>query len=84
VARNGRTGLGLVMGLHAIGVFHAPDALFMLVLLVSHSMPTAMQLGTVATLRKSGEAEVSALLFWQYMSCLVTLPLALTLQRHLL
>lgn len=72
------------MGLHAIGVFHAPDPLFMLVLLVSHSMPTAMQLGTVATLRKSGEAEVSALLFWHFFACLVTLPIALAVQRDLL
>eukprot|EP00884_Botryococcus_braunii_P000591 jgi/Botrbrau1/10532/Bobra.7_1s0013.1 len=71
-------GMALVLFLEWVGIFKAPDPLFHVVLMMVHGMPTAIQLNTVATLRKSGEAEVSTLLFWQYMACLVTMPLMLS------
>lgn len=67
----------MVVLLERMGVFRPPNPLFRAVLMMSHGMPTAIQLNTVATLRKSAEAEVSSLLFWQYMACLVSLPVFL-------
>lgn len=55
----------------------------MLVLLLGHSTPTAVNVQTLATLHRNGEAEISALLFWQYLGAVATLPLLLTLYFHL-
>lgn len=63
------------MAMLKMGLFTAPDPLFLLVLLLCHAPPTAMNLQTVATLNQNGEEEMSALLCWQYLAALVTLPL---------
>ena len=70
-------GTGIVMSLLAAGAFRVPagDPLFLFVLLLSHSTPTAMNLQTVATLNQNGEEEMSCLLCWQYLASLITLPL---------
>ncbi len=61
-----------------------PNALFTLVLLLGHSTPTAINVQTLATLHQNGEQEVSALLFWQYVGAIFTLPLLLTFFFHVL
>ena len=49
-----------------------------------HATPTAVNVQTIATLQQNGEAEVSCILFWQYMGSIVTLPLLLLLFFQLL
>ena len=72
----------LVLGLIRAGVVVPPNALFTLVLLLGHSTPTAINVQTLATLHQNGEQAVSALLFWQYMGAILTLPLLLTFFFH--
>jgi hypothetical protein len=43
----------------------APDRMFLLVMLIQNSVPTALNLHTLATLNSNREEEVGALLFWQ-------------------
>ncbi|EIE27197.1 auxin efflux carrier [Coccomyxa subellipsoidea C-169] len=74
----------LVLGLRRAGVLVPPNALFTLVLLLGHSTPTAINVQTLATLHQNGEQEVSALLFWQYVGAIFTLPLLLTFFFHVL
>lgn len=74
----------LVLGLIRAGVVLPPNALFTLVLLLGHSTPTAINVQTLATLHQNGEQAVSALLFWQYMGAILTLPLLLTFFFHVI
>lgn len=67
------------MGLFKLGVIRPPDLLFLLTLLLCHATPTAMNLQTVAVLRRNGEAEVSYLLCWQYLASLITIPIWMSL-----
>jgi predicted permease len=71
-------GTGILMAMLKLGWYTSPDPLFMLVLLLCHAQPTAMNLQTVATLNQNGEAEMSCILCWQYLAALVTLPLWMT------
>ena len=48
-------------------------------MLQGHATPTAVNVQTLATLQKNGEAEVSCMLFWQYAMSIITLPLLLLL-----
>lgn len=60
--RSLRAGIALVLGLCRAGVVKSPDPLFLVVLLLAHSTPTAINMQTVATLHQNGEAEMSCLL----------------------
>ena len=51
-----------MLGLCRAGVVTPPDPLFLVVLLLAHSTPTAINMQTVATLHQNGEAEMSCLL----------------------
>ena len=55
----------------------------MFTLLLMHATPTAMNLQTVATLNQNGEDELSCLLCWQYLACLISLPLWMCLFVYL-
>lgn len=44
-----------------------------------HATPTAINVQTIATLQQNGEAEVSCILFWEYVASVITLPLLLLL-----
>ncbi|KAK9806873.1 hypothetical protein WJX72_005741 [[Myrmecia] bisecta] len=72
-------GLAAVVGLWRLGLFTAPDKLFLLVMLIVNSTPTAINLQTVATMHSNGEAEMSVLLFWQYLACIFTMPLLISI-----
>jgi predicted permease len=74
-----RAGMGMVLAAGAVGAFHPPNQLFMLVLFTLHAMPTALNMSTVASLHRNGEEEVGALLFWQYLACTITIPCFLVL-----
>jgi predicted permease len=78
------TGTLALLGLRWAGALRPPDSLFMLVLLLGHATPTAINVQTLATLHQNGEAEVSCLLFWQYMGFIITMPLLLSLFFHVI
>jgi len=42
-----------------------PDPLFVLVMMIQNSVPTALNVHTLATMHQNREEEVGALLFWQ-------------------
>lgn len=61
------------------GLLHAPDPMFVLVMLLQNCVPTALNVHTLATLHANREAASAALLFWQYLAALVALPAWLAL-----
>lgn len=54
--------MALVLGLRHAGVVAPPDPLFLVVLLLAHSTPTAINMQTLATIHQNGEAEMSCML----------------------
>lgn len=61
----------------------SPDPLFVLVMLIQNSVPTALNVHTLATLHQNREEEVGALLFWQYLAACLTVPAWLMLYMAL-
>ncbi|KAL3144526.1 hypothetical protein ABBQ32_004260 [Trebouxia sp. C0010 RCD-2024] len=67
-------GTGMVVLAHKWHIFRAPDPLFFMVLLLTHTTPTAINLQTVVTIHQNKEQEMSCILFWQYICSVFTLP----------
>ncbi|GLI67968.1 hypothetical protein VaNZ11_012303 [Volvox africanus] len=72
-------GLALVMGAYAARVFEAPDPIYLLVLLIQNTAPTAIMVHTMASVHANCAGEVSSILFWGYISGIAIIPLWLTL-----
>jgi len=67
--------LGLTMfGLWKAGAFSVPDAAFGFVMLLLWAMPSAINLQTLSNMTGYGVNELSVMLFWQYITCIVILP----------
>lgn len=66
-------GIGVVLLAHKLGVLPPDDKMFMFVLLLQHTMPTAILSGAMTSMRGYGEREASALLFWQHISSVITI-----------
>ncbi|XP_024360720.1 protein PIN-LIKES 2 [Physcomitrium patens] len=66
-------GIGVVLFGCKLGVVPQGDKMFMFVLLLQHTMPTAILSGAMTSMRGYGEREASALLFWQHISSVVTI-----------
>lgn len=62
-----------------LGLFKLPDAMGMLVMLLSNATPAAINMQTITVLYKHGENEMAVILFWQYLASLLTLPLFVTI-----
>lgn len=60
------------------------DPLTMVVMMVAWSTPTAILVHSLASIHENGEDEVSALLFWEYLACIVTLPLCSAVYLYLM
>ena len=58
-----------------LGVYTAPDPMFLLTLLLANATPSAINLQMVTVLYGNGAEEMSQLLFFQYLAAVVTLPL---------
>uniref|UniRef100_A0A383VGS0 Uncharacterized protein n=1 Tax=Tetradesmus obliquus TaxID=3088 RepID=A0A383VGS0_TETOB len=67
-------GTGWLLLASKAGWLLAPDSVFLLVMLIQNSVPTALNVHTLATLNSNREEEVGALLFWQYLASCVTTP----------
>jgi hypothetical protein len=50
----------------------------LLLVLVLLLLPAALNVHTLATLHNNKEAEMGAMLFWQYLAACITLPAALS------
>jgi predicted permease len=53
--------------------------MFTLVLTLQHAMPTAVNVHSVAAMHSNHEKVVATLLFWQYIACIVTIPISVTI-----
>ncbi|GFR48835.1 hypothetical protein Agub_g10788, partial [Astrephomene gubernaculifera] len=69
----------LVLGAYAARLFEAPDPIYLLVLLIQNTAPTAIMVHTMASVHGNRAEEVSSILFWGYMVGIVAIPLWLTL-----
>ncbi len=76
-------GLAIVFGGFALGAFDAPDPVFLLVMLIQNTCPTAILVHTLSAVHQNHEAEVSAVLFWQYLISIVTIPPYLSLYLYM-
>lgn len=56
------------------GLWTAPDPMFVLVMLIQNCVPTALNVHTLAVLHNNREAEMATLLFWEYISSVITIP----------
>lgn len=74
----------LILGAWHLRLFTPPDLVFVLVMMLSWTAPAAMNVHTFATLHSNGEPEVAALLFWQYMACIFSMPCWLMIYLWLL
>ena len=66
-------GIGVVLLANKLGIIPQGDKMFMFVLLLQHTMPTAILSGALTSMRGYGEREASALLFWQHIFAVVTI-----------
>jgi predicted permease len=65
---------GLVMGMLKSGLLPELDAMAVLTMLLANAVPTAINMTTFVVLYNHGVHEMSAILFWEYMCALMTLP----------
>jgi len=68
----------VVLCLH-LEAFAVPDPMFLLTMLLANCTPTAINLQMVTVIYNHGAEEMSQLLFFQYLSSLITLPLFMRL-----
>jgi len=77
-------GLASVAAFGWMGWLPEEDVLFKFVLLLNGCLPTAANVGMVATLRKKGSQEISVLFFWEYILSCVAMALWILLFLYLL
>ncbi|GAQ92166.1 putative auxin efflux carrier family protein [Klebsormidium nitens] len=68
-------GMCFVLTAKHLGLLLVEDKMYIFVLLLQHTMPTSIQVGTAATLRGYGEKEISAALFWEHICALFSVTL---------
>jgi predicted permease len=67
-------GATLITQALSAGWIHMEDPLAVVVMMLVWSTPTAILVHSLASVHENGEDEISALLFWEYLSCVLTLP----------
>ncbi|XP_021733142.1 protein PIN-LIKES 2-like [Chenopodium quinoa] len=68
-------GIGVVVLANKLNIVVAGDQMYMFVLFLQYTTPSAILLGAIASLRGYGVREASALLFWQHVLALASLSL---------
>jgi predicted permease len=76
-------GLGVVMGAYSVGLFKCPDPMFLLVMLLQNTMPTALNVHAIATIHRNRENELACLMFWQYLMTVLVVPAWLMLYLYI-
>lgn len=77
-------GIGIVVLTDKIGFLVSDDPMYRFVLLLQYTMPSAILLGAIASLRGYAVREASALLFWQHLFALFSLSLYIVIYFTLL
>lgn len=67
-------GATLITRALSAGLITMDDPLAVVVMMLVWSTPTAILVHSLASVHQNGEDEISALLFWEYLSCVFTLP----------
>ncbi|GBF90775.1 auxin efflux carrier family protein [Raphidocelis subcapitata] len=76
-------GVGWVLAARAAGLLPASTPrLVVLVMLCVNSVPTALNVHTLCTMHGNCEAEMGAVIFYEYVASIVTVPLFLALFLH--
>lgn len=63
-----------VLAGQSAGLWADNGKMFTLVLALQQAMPTALNVHTMASVHENNEQVVAALLFWQYLACIITIP----------
>jgi predicted permease len=76
-------GVGWVLAARGLG-FLPPSTprLLVLVMLIQNAVPTALNVHTFCTMNRNREAEMGALIFYEYVASLATVPVCLALFLH--
>ncbi|XP_020595059.1 protein PIN-LIKES 2 [Phalaenopsis equestris] len=77
-------GIGVVATADKLHLLLQEGQMYRFVLLLQYTMPTAILLGAIASLRGYGVKEVSALLFWQHILALLSLSVYIVIYFKLL
>lgn len=77
-------GIGVVALADKLGFLVEGDLMYRFVLLLQYSMPSAILLGAIASLRGYAVKESSALLFWQHVCAVVSLSVYIVIYFKLL
>lgn len=72
-------GIGLVVGACKWGLMKSNDPNLILVLLLMNAVPTALLVHNLSTLYNNRADDVAAVLFWQYLACIVQLPVFMSI-----
>ncbi|KAI8104241.1 hypothetical protein M9434_002801 [Picochlorum sp. BPE23] len=70
---------GLVVLFVKIGLYTAPDPMFLFVMMLANSTPGAVNLQTMTILFNNRAEEMAQILFWSYVSALLVLPVNVAL-----
>jgi predicted permease len=62
-----------------IGLYTAPDPMFLFVMMLANSTPGAVNLQTMTILFNNRAEEMAQILFWSYVSALLVLPVNVAL-----
>lgn len=71
-------GWAVLKGQHH-GLWADNGKMFTLVLALQQAMPTALNVHTMASVHRNHEEVVATLLFWQYIACIVTIPVSVVI-----
>ncbi|GAX80754.1 hypothetical protein CEUSTIGMA_g8189.t1 [Chlamydomonas eustigma] len=71
-------GTACILGAHSLGLLKQCDPTVLVVMLLTHAVPTALMLHGMATMYSDKEDEVANILFWQYLACVITLPICMS------
>lgn len=77
-------GMGIVGCADRMGVLIAGDRMYRFVLMLQYTMPSAILLGAIASLRGYAVREASALIFWQHLFALFSLSFYIVIYFELL
>lgn len=77
-------GSTMVLGSAKLGWWSTLNPMFVFVLLIQNTTPTAINIQSIATMHGNHEEEMATLIFWQYMVAIVMLPVFVTLYMYLI
>ena len=71
-------GMSLVIASCRLGLLKTSDPNLLIVLMMMNAMPSALLVHNIATLNLNRADEVAVMLFWQYLFCIITLPILMS------